>query len=194
MRRPVPPWAPALILGGALVALSACGDAPEPPPPPALAEVEALATPEETFAARMAGIDFYVAEAARLAADRSANGEVRALAAEFQEEHDADASRLAEAVKAAVPPLRLDAGPPEDKLALLDGLLGAPPASFDRAYVDQQISAAEDAANTLRRYGEAGRAGPLKAFAAEALPLAERRLARIQDLRLNLLSLQPPRS
>jgi putative membrane protein len=84
----------------------------------------------------------------------------------------------AKAAGLAPPPAVLGQG----KRELIDALLTAPAADFDRVYLSQQVPAHEQALKLHSTYAESGDTAALKVAAAGAVPIVERHLAEARRL------------
>lgn len=125
--------------------------------------------------------DVFEITSSQLAAMRSQNPEVRAFAEMLIEHHSFTTNVLLAQAKAAnmmPPPAVL--GPM--KRAMIDQLMAADPAGFDRVYLQQQIPAHEQALALHRTYAEAGDTPELRTAAAGAVPFVERHLTRAREL------------
>ena len=122
--------------------------------------------------------DMYEIMAADIAAQRSQNADLKALAAMIKTDHTAASN----AMKAMLPagtaaPTALD----ERRQGLIDNLRSASAANFDAAWLDQQI-AAHNEALTLHR-GFSNQDSPLAAHARSVVPKIEAHLREAERIK-----------
>ncbi len=86
-------------------------------------------------------------QAAKLAEKRSKNPDVKAFAAMMIHDHTQSTAALKAAIKASGATVTLPSDLPADKKAKLDELSSAAPAEFDKAYMESQVMAHQDALN-----------------------------------------------
>lgn len=141
----------------------------------------------ETSAATMGSFDtasfvknatrsgMYEIDAADIALKRTKDPAVRDFAKMMVSDH----TRLDKEIA----PVAMKAGqtPPKDldqrRKGLLDNLKSAPAADFDRTYMDQQVSAHQEALTLMKGYADHGSDAGLKAVAAKAAPVLQKHLA-----------------
>lgn len=127
--------------------------------------------------------DMYEIEAAELAIRRTASPPIVKLAEQMIDDHGKASAELKRTVAALddvdAPPARLD----ERRQGMIDNLEAAPDEEFDKSYLDQQYAAHDEAVTLFRNYSEHGDEPKLKAFASETLPVLERHLSHVQELR-----------
>ena len=130
---------------------------------------EAVSTPDYVNGAALG--DMYEIEAAKIATARSKNAQIVAFAEMMSTDHMATSAKLgAVAITAGVTPQTvLDT----THQAKLEELKAAPDANFDKVYVDQQVTAHDDALMLHRTYAASGADASLKAVAAEIVPKVE---------------------
>jgi putative membrane protein len=188
-----------LMLAGAAAAaltLSACNK-PQDAAPPAS---EQTATPDANPAATVptpaneaaapdfvmkAGIgDIYEIAAAKLAAEKAQDPKVKAFAKEMTTAHTKSSADLKTAIAASgQTALQLPTALPADMQSRLDDLGGKSPADFDKAYLDDQIDAHQNALNLLQRYAEDGDVEAIKTFATTTAPVVQQHLDNAKALR-----------
>lgn len=171
MRRPLI----ALSAISALALLAACGQKPEGKDkspdanPSATVLTPANETAAPTFVEQAAMGDMYEIEAAKIAAARSANPDVKAFAAMMTEAHAKTSAALKAAIAASgqaiAPPAALNA----DMQAKLDKLNKADAKDFNEDYAESQVEAHQTMLNLMSRYANDGAFGPLKTFAVETM-------------------------
>lgn len=189
-----------LIVGAAFAVLSiaACG--------PKTAETKGAATPAEqaatpdanpaatvptpadetkaaTFVAKAAASDMYEIEAAKLAAKRSTNAEIKKFAAMMEKAHTKTTEDLKAAIAASGAALTPPAMLPEDLQGKLDDLTKADDKDFDKKYADDQVDAHQAALNLMQRYAQDGDTPAIKAFAAATAPAVQEHLNHAEGLK-----------
>ena len=189
-----------LIVGAAIAALSvaACGQKPDETKG-AATPAEQAATPDAnpaatvptpsdetkaaTFVEKAAASDMFEIEAAKLAAKRSTNAEVKKFAAMMEKAHAKTTEDLKAAIAASgaaiTPPTVL----PEDLQGKLDDLTKADDKDFDKKYADSQVDAHQAALNLLQRYAQDGDTPAIKAFAAATAPAVQEHLNHAEGLK-----------
>ena len=181
------------ILAGAacLALLAACNQesAPEPvdkaqdavsaPVGQMAATVDATTVAGYVPAAAMG--DMYEIQAADIALQRSQNAGVKALATMIKTDHTAATNALQGMLASAAPGVAAPTALDQRRQGLLDNLRSAPAASFDAAWLDQQI-AAHNEALTLQR-GFANQDSPLAAHARAVTPKIEAHLREAERLK-----------
>ena len=104
----------------------------------------------------------------------------------FAEKMIADHKKAGEEFKAALAKANLE--PPNETLDVTHSAKYAKlrvfttDAGFDRAYVDQQLAAHQDAVATFKDYAANGKNEPLKEFASKTLPALEHHLEMVKGL------------
>lgn len=167
-----------LLIAGAAVAaltLAACNQKPaetaaEATMPDANAAATVPTPADEAaapdFVTKAASSDIYEIAAAKLALDHAKDPKVRAFAQSMIDAHTKSSEALKKAVADSAEPLTMPTALPADLQSRLDDLGKTDPAGFDKAYVDDQVAAHQDALNLMRRYAEDGDSQPLKDFAS----------------------------
>jgi putative membrane protein len=164
-----------ILIGGAL-ALAACA---QNPPPPVDLNNPMLAP---GFLAQASSGGQFEIQSSQLALQASQNAAVR----NFANVMIADHTRLGQSLGAAAVSARLQ--PPAPVLlpaqqAMLDQLRAAGTGySFDQLYQQEQIRAHQGALALMQNYATGGDVPPLKAAAAQAVPVIQSHLAMAQGL------------
>ncbi len=189
-----------LIVGAAIAALSlaACGQKTDETKG-AATPTEQAATPDAnpsatvptpsdetkaaTFVEKAAASDMYEIEAAKLAAKRSANAEVKAFAAKMEKAHTKTTEDLKAAIAASGASITPPAALPADLQDKLDDLTKADDKDFDKKYADDQVDAHQAALNLLQRYAQDGDTPAIKAFAAATAPAVQEHLNMAEGLK-----------
>jgi len=189
-----------LIVGAAFAALSlaACG--------PKADETKGAATPSEqaatpdanpaatvptpadetkadVFAAKAADSDMFEVEAAKLAAKRSTNAEVKKFAVMMEKAHGKSTESLKAAIAASGATITLPMALSADAQGKLDDLTKADDKDFDKKYADSQVDAHQAALNLLQRYAQDGDTPAIKAFAAATAPTVQEHLNQAEGLK-----------
>jgi putative membrane protein len=166
------------ILLGSAIAFAACSTTPAPPPPVDLNNV--LLAPG--FLAHAGSANQYEIEAAQLALQASANPGVRNLANLIIADHTAMGQQVvAAAASAGLPPPASTLLPAEQ--AMLDQLRASDGGtSFDAAYLQQQVTAHQQAIRMMQNYAANGDLGALRNVAAGAVPVMLKHLSMAQQL------------
>jgi putative membrane protein len=125
--------------------------------------------------------DVYEVTSSEIAMKRATSPDVKRFASMLVEHHTLTTNVLLTQAKAAglaPPPAVLGQG----KRELIDALLTAPAADFDRVYLSQQVPAHEQALKLHSAYAASGDTAALKVAAAGAVPIVERHLAEARRL------------
>jgi putative membrane protein len=189
-----------LIVGAAIAALSvaACGQKTDETKG-AATPAEQAATPDAnpsatvptpsdetkaaTFVEKAAATDMYEIEAAKLAAKRSTNAEVKKFAAMMEKAHTKTTEDLKAAIAASGGRDHPPAALPADLQGKLDDLTKADDKDFDKKYADDQVDAHQAALNLLQRYAQDGDTAAIKAFAAATAPAVQEHLNMAEGLK-----------
>ena len=189
-----------LIVGAAIAALSvaACGQKTDETKG-AATPAEQAATPDAnpsatvptpsdetkaaTFVEKAAATDMYEIEAAKVAAKRSTNAQVKKFAAMMEKAHTKTTEDLKAAIAASGAALTPPAALPEDLQGKLDDLTKADDKDFDKKYADSQVDAHQAALNLLQRYAQDGDTAAIKAFAAATAPAVQEHLNMAEGLK-----------
>lgn len=172
-----------LIAGFGAVALAAASSASaqtspsNPPPPPPRPTTQAL-----PFLALAGEGDVFEITSSQLAVMRSQNPRVRAFASMLIDHHTRTSNvALAQARAAGINP----APPPvlgSMKRAMIDQLVAAGAADFDRVYMSQQVPAHEQALALHTTYAESGDTAELRTAAQGAIPFVQQHLAQAREM------------
>jgi putative membrane protein len=182
-----------LLLGAALAGLAACGPqnpeqdagapaAQHPAPEPAASTAPIVMAAADYVASAAAG-DLYEIESSRLALQNARNPEVKAFAQMMVDEHTKSSADLKTAMAQSGQTLTEPAGLPPDRQALIDALNAAGSNGFDAAYLTQQVQAHEAALKLHQTYAQSGDVASLRAFASATVPLIQRHLDAVRQLR-----------
>jgi putative membrane protein len=130
----------------------------------------------QTFADTAAKSDAFEIAAAKLALTSASSAQVKAFANDMIKAHTASTAKIEAAAAKASPAITPDAtltGEQNDDLADLAKLKGA---DFDKAYIDGQIDAHDDALELMEDFAKDGDVAPLKAAAGEIAPVVKSHL------------------
>ena len=106
--------------------------------------------------------NMYELESARIAAAKSTNADVKALAAMITKDHTAAGEKLGAAVATAGPNVTVPTALDERRKGLIDNLNAATPGDFDKVYLNQQVAAHNETLTLLNGFaGNNGRASPV---------------------------------
>jgi putative membrane protein len=125
--------------------------------------------------------DMYEIQAADIALQRSQNAGVKALATTIKTDHTAATNALQGQLARAAPGVAAPTALDQRRQGLLDNLRSASAATFDAAWLDQQI-AAHNEALTLQR-GFSNQDSPLAAHARAVTPKIEAHLREAERLK-----------
>lgn len=146
---------------------------------PAKAEdVAKAATDPAAFARVAASSNMLEIESSTLALERSQNADVRAFAQKMVDDHTAAGEKMqavAQDAELEVPAEMNDADK-ESLQALQDAQ------DFDRAYLDLQVKAHDEAVTLFETFAAEGEQGPLRSFAEETLPTLKDHQGHVRSL------------
>ena len=148
----------------------------------------AMTTDAASFVENAAIGDTYEIEAAHIALRRSTDKTVHTIARQMIADHTTSTHHLRAALEmnetdgVSTPPGELDSR----RQTMIDHLADAPDDAFDSSYLDQQVLAHEETASLLRSYGQSGDNAQLRSFALGTLPVVERHLAHVKEVRQSL--------
>jgi putative membrane protein len=152
-------------------ALDAAGNALNPTP-----------TGQE-FADKAAKSDAFEIAAAKLAKTNAESADVKAFAATMIEAHTGSTAKIKAAAAKATPEIKPDPTLTSDLQSKLDDLGKLKGADFDKAYVDGQISAHEDALSLMKSYADKGDTPSLKTTAGDIAPVVQKHLDMAKALK-----------
>lgn len=137
-------------------------------------------TTAPTYVAMAASSDTYERQSSQFALQHAANPDVRAFAQMMINDHANTSAQVMAAAKAAS--IGKPGGPNPKHTAMLRELRAMPHATLERGYVDQQVTAHEEALALHQAYAAQGDNPGLRAVASEAVPIVERHLAEIRRI------------
>jgi putative membrane protein len=136
----------------------------------------------QAFADTAAKSDAFEIAAAKLVASNGQSAEVKAFAKMMISAHTESTAAIRKAASEAQPVITPDpklTSEQDEDLAELGALKGA---EFDKAYVDGQVEAHEDALSLMKKYAADGTVPSLKAAAGAIAPVVEKHLAQAKLL------------
>ena len=127
--------------------------------------------------------DLYEIQSSRIALQKSRNSQVRALATMLISHHqmttrDVTAAARRDGLRPMAPRLE------PHQAAMIADLRRASAMGFNRAFLDQQRTAHEQALNLHSNYAQTGDRRALRMAASKAVPIIERHIARIDAIRI----------
>lgn len=134
------------------------------------------------FVTGLATGNMYELEAAKVAAAKSTNADVKALAAMITKDHTAAGEKLMAAAPAAAPDVAIPTTLDERRKGLIDNLNAATPGDFDKVYLDQQVAAHNETLTLLNGFSGNTDAPTLSALAQELIPTVTAHRDRAQAL------------
>jgi len=176
---------------GAVPIAAAQAGAQTPPAPPRPVDAPTVAkavanVADSDFVAQAAKAGAREVELGHLAAKQAMNADVKAFANRMISDHSKTGDELAAIAKKnaiALPPAAtLDA----EKKAATDKLMSLQGAAFDRAYMDQMVTAHRGAVELFEKESKDGSNAELKAFAAKALPTVRDHLKEATALQMKV--------
>jgi putative membrane protein len=136
----------------------------------------------DAYVANAAIGDMYEIESSKLALERSKSAEVKKFAQQMVTDHTATTAKLKSAIAEAglkvTPPAALDAR----RQGMLENLRAATPDAFDRAYLDQQTAAHQEALTVHTSFAEDGDNDVLKKLAGETAPKVQHHFEMVKQL------------
>jgi putative membrane protein len=133
------------------------------------------------FVKTAAATDEYERQAGALAVQRSRMPQVREFARQMIAAHTKSSQDLGAAARSAgiqPPPAQLNPG----QQRLLQELRDAPPADFDKIYLQQQHEAHADAMGLMKTYAMVGKEPPLRMAAAKTEPVVRQHLTMVVSM------------
>jgi putative membrane protein len=142
-----------------------------------------LVNTADAYVAAAATGDMYELESSKLALEKSQSPAVKKFAQQMITDHTATTAKLKAAIAQAglnlAPPAELDAR----RAGMLDNLRNATSAAdFDKAYLDQQTAAHQEALTVHTSFAEDGDNDVLKKLAAETAPKIQHHFDMVKQL------------
>lgn len=148
-------------------------------------------TTAATYVTMAASSDTYETESSKLALAHATNPEVRTFAQMMITDHANTSAAVMAAAKAAS--IGMPGGPTPTHTAMLKKLREAGHDKMERMYVEQQVTAHEQALALHQGYAAQGDNPGLRAAAAQAVPIIERHLAEIRRINQMMGGLTNPK-
>lgn len=174
-----------LIFSTALALGAASANATEPKTAPesaSAATIAAQAVTADAYVTNAALSDMYEIESSRLATQKARSAGVKTFAQQMITDHSATTAKLKATVASAglqlAPPAQLD----PRRQSMLDTLKGLSGADFDRAYLEQQTAAHQEALALHSGFAKQGDNAALKRFAAETTPKIQHHFDMVKRL------------
>ena len=165
-----------LLIAGSAAAQTPGASPSNPPPPPAAPTTAVL-----PFLALAAQGDVYEITSSQLAVMRSQNPSVKRFATMLIDHHSRTTNvALTQAKAAGIMPAPPVLGP--QKRSMIDALIAAGAADFDRVYLQQQIPAHEEALALHTTYAASGDTPQLRTAAAGAVPIVRQHLEEVRRM------------
>ena len=137
----------------------------------------------QEFADKAAKSDAFEIAAAKLAKTNADSADVKKFAATMIEAHTGSTAKIKAAAAKATPAIKPDPTLTSDQQSKLDDLGKLKGADFDKAYIDGQISAHEDALSLMKDYAANGDTPSLKTAAGEIAPVVQKHLDMAKALK-----------
>lgn len=137
----------------------------------------------QEFADKAAKSDAFEIAAAKLAKTNAESADVKTFAAAMIEAHTGSTTKIKAAAAKATPEIKPDPALTSNLQSKLDDLAKLKGADFDKAYIDGQVSAHEDALSLMKNYADKGDTPSLKAAAGEILPKVREHLDMAKKLK-----------
>jgi putative membrane protein len=166
---PIPPLAQILPVALAL-ALTAPHAHAQPSP------ARAISPRTTDFIAKLAATDAFERDAGRLAEKRSGDADIRAFGGMMVKDHTQTTDDLRQVLVKDHLPVPQSPTPNPIQAKMMSDLAAAPKGSFDRAYVQSQVTAHQQALAAIQDYQMNGDNPDLKALAGKAAPLVQHHL------------------
>ncbi|HYG27958.1 MAG TPA: DUF4142 domain-containing protein [Caulobacteraceae bacterium] len=177
-----------LLIGGlAALALTACEQqARDAPPPKTESGQPALTQSDQDYVYRAAIADMLEIESSKVAMERSANADVKAFARMMIDAHSKTSAELKGVVSGAALPITPPAELGEGEKRKVEDLDTIDADAFDKAYMDGQVEAHQNAMDLHMRYAQNGQQADLKGFAAAVAPAVREHYDMARTLHMNL--------
>jgi putative membrane protein len=138
------------------------------------------------FVSNLTQSGMYEIAAAKIAASRSKNADIKAFARMMVADHTAMDKEMAPLIKAAgqTPADKLD----QRRQGFIDNLNSATPGDFDKVYIDQQVAGHQEALDLVNGYAKDGSDAGLKDGASKAAPKVQMHLDKAKAIHAKLSS------
>lgn len=136
----------------------------------------------ETYVTSASAGDLYEIRAADLALQHATSEDVKELARMIKADHTAASEQLKTAMGSQGDPALMASDLDERRKGMLDNLSNAASGEFDKAYLEQQVAAHEEAVTLHRSFADNTDAPELSAHARAVLPKIEAHLEQARQL------------
>ncbi len=136
----------------------------------------------QEYAAMAAASDMYEIESARIAAEKSQNADIKALAQMIRTDHEKSTADLKTAAGKAQPAITVTPQMNPEQQGNIQALQSATAADFDRTYLDQQVQAHEKGLAMVQGYAQNGDVDSLKQHASTVAAPIQKHLQRAREL------------
>ena len=148
------------------------------------APVATPVTDSATYLAKAGAGDLFEIESSKAILGKTTNADIKSFAQMMVDEHGKSTAKVKAAAQTAgltVPPPALDPA----QTAMLDGIKSATGDAADRAYLDAQRKAHDEALALHRSYAASGDAPGLKAAASQIAPVVQHHIDELSKLNAN---------
>ncbi|HEY8573920.1 DUF4142 domain-containing protein [Phenylobacterium sp.] len=178
----------------AVVALGACG---RPDDAQRMAAKEAATQPHKSsvtvpppapvpsaadFVARSSAADLFEVQSGQMGQNRAARPQVRAFAGNLVRDHTRSSQELKKAVAESGYTIQAGQAATPELQAAMSAIGSAAPGDFDRAFMEAQVKAHEQALALMQAYAQDGDVPSLKALAAEQAGAIAQHLKEAREL------------
>jgi putative membrane protein len=146
------------------------------------ASVEPLGNTADTYVANAAISDVYEIASSRMALEKASSPKVKAFAQAMIADHTATSNSLKAALVEGNMKRTVPTAPDERRQAMLDALKGLSGAAFDKAYLEQQTTAHQEALLLHGRYAEDGENDALQKLASTTTPKIQHHANQLKTL------------
>lgn len=134
------------------------------------------------FVTGLATGNMYELESAKIAAAKSRNADVKALAAMITKDHTAAGEKLTALAPTAAPNVAIPTTLDERRKGMIDNLNAATADDFDKVYLEQQVAAHNETLTLLKGFSDKSDAPALAGLARELIPTVTAHRDRAQAL------------
>lgn len=152
------------------------------------ASVDPLGNTADTYVANAAISDLFEIASSRMALEKASSPEVKAFAQQMIADHTATSNQLKAALAEGNMKRTVPTSTDERHQAMLDTLKGLSGAAFDKAYLEQQATAHQEALLLHGKYAEDGENDALQKLAAATAPKIQHHAQMLKKLAANTKS------
>lgn len=146
------------------------------------ASIDPLGNTADTYVANAAIGDIYEIESSRMALEKAGSPEVKTFAQQMITDHTATTNQLKAALAEGNMKRTVPTAPDERHQTMLDALKGLSGAEFDKAYLEQQATAHQEALVLHGGYAKNGENDALRELAAETTPVIQHHANTVKTL------------